>query len=447
MPEVGELSCRRMAMICRSVARRDLLKSSRLARVACSAVCLFLATTILGGDAHSARTNGPAVGAGQSAQVPSVAMENPENRAGNDFRFHRCSLADPGPERVLNDRSHKGANQPDGTSAGCSGTQFKASPPSREDLPGCAPNELGKIMIVMYHDIQSEEKEWVRSRDNFRKDLERFYKEGFVLIKLSSYLRGEIDAPAGKTPLILTFDDATPGQFRFVEKDGKLAPDPGCVVGILLDFYREHPDFGCAATFFIDFPSPFGVPSQVEAKLRFLLENGMEIGNHTYNHRNLRNSPPEQIAEELGRLTRAVKDICGYEVCSLALPFGAYPQHKEVLASGVWEGVEYRNLGVLLVGAEPAPSPFSRHFKPLAIPRIRGSEDELSKWLGYFQRNPSARFVSDGDPSTITVIQDDEKNVDPDRIDGRTVMVYGTAAGHNQSAPPSTSPASSSAGR
>lgn len=408
-------------MVSGGVARRGLDRFWGLTKVAFAVTCMFLATTVLGGDAHGFRADEHTPGAERSS--PELAACT-SNHLMDEPRFYRNSLVDPGYPRVAHARRH-----------------------NREELPRYAPNELGKIMIVMYHDIQSEEKEWVRSRDNFRKDLERFYKEGFVLIKLSSYLRGEIDVPAGKTPLILTFDDATPGQFRFVEKDGKLIPDPGCAVGILLDFYREHPEFGCAATFFIDFPAPFGVPSQVEAKLRFLLENGMEIGNHTYNHRNLRNSPPEQIAEELGKLAAAVKNMCGYEVCSLALPFGAYPQHKEVLASGVWEGVEYRNLGVLLVGAEPAPSPFSKHFKPLAIPRIRGSEEELSKWLGYFQRNPSAKFVSDGDPNTITVIQGEEKNVDPNRTGGRTVIVYNTAAGHNQTAPPSTSPASTSPGR
>ncbi|HHY36019.1 MAG TPA: polysaccharide deacetylase family protein [Firmicutes bacterium] len=426
-----------------SIVPWNLFKVSRRAKVACSVACVFLATTVLGSDTYGARTSEPALGTGQPAQELAV---HTGDRSGDHLRFYRCFLADPGYERASNDRSYKGTNRSNNRSAEGFEALSESSPPGREDLQRCAPNELGKIMIVMYHDIQSEEKEWVRSRDNFRKDLERFYREGFVLIRLSSYLRGEIPVPAGKTPLILTFDDATPGQFRFVERDGELIPDPNCAVGILLDFSRKHPDFGCAATFFIDFPAPFGVPSQVEAKLRFLLENGMEIGNHTYNHRNLRNSPPEQIAEEIGKLTAAVKNICGYEVCSLALPFGAYPQHKEVLASGVWEGVEYRNLGVLLVGAEPAPSPFSKHFKPLAIPRIRGCEDELSKWLEYFRRNPQARFISDGNADTITIAQDDERNIDRDRTGGKTVIVYSTNNGDSKTASPNTSSPSVSPG-
>lgn len=368
--------------------------SFRMARFMWSVVCLLLAAATWGdttGRAHLRGSTGEIGGNPLSVNDPSSSPTAVIAAA----RSSRCCLEEPG----------------SASASVLSG--------------GFVPNELGKVMIVMYHDIQSEEREWVRSRDNFRNDLQRFYEEGFVLVTLSSYLAGEMDVPAGKTPLVLTFDDATPGQFRFIEQDGELVPDPGCAVGILLNFCEQHPEFGCAATFFVDFPAPFGVASQVEAKFRFLLEHGMEIGNHTYNHRNLRNSPPEQIAEELGRLAKTVRDICGYEVCSLALPYGGYPLSADALASGSWEETEYRNLGVLLVGAEPTPSPFSRDFRPLAIPRIRGSEDELSKWLSYFRRNPSARFVSDGDPRTVSVLRGQEDILASERLTDKTVVVRG----------------------
>jgi len=37
------------------------------------------------------------------------------------------------------------------------------------------------------------------------------------------------------------------------------------------------------------------------------------------------------------------------------------------------------------------------------LPRIQAIERELAHWLGYFERNPGERFVSDGDPDTVTV--------------------------------------------
>jgi hypothetical protein len=66
---------------------------------------------------------------------------------------------------------------------------------------------------------------------------------------------------------------------------------------------------------------------------------------------------------------------------------------------------------VLLVGANPAPSPFSNEFDPGAIPRIRtshagwdGTEDfAFSDWMRRFEQNPDTRYVSDGDASTVTV--------------------------------------------
>ncbi|MGI6643388.1 MAG: polysaccharide deacetylase family protein [Bacillota bacterium] len=280
--------------------------------------------------------------------------------------------------------------------------------PDEDQLALLKPNELGKVMIIMYHDVQEKESEWVRSRENFRKDLERFYELGYSLIPLNSYLSGVINVPAGRAPLILTFDDGTPGQLKTIERDGVTVPDPDCAVGILMEFSKEHPEFGHAATFYVDYPTPFGDPYRIKENLDFLIENGMEIGNHTYSHRNLQGVSPDVVAEEIGRLANKIKEISRYETKSLALPYGGYPPSKENLGSGQWDGQDYVNLGVLLVGAEAAPSPFSSKFNPMAIPRIRGSSEELDKWLTYFQEYPERRFVSDGQAGVVTIPREDD---------------------------------------
>lgn len=297
---------------------------------------------------------------------------------------------------------------------------------SQAELDRIKPNELGKVPIIMYHAIGDTDADWERSRDSFRNDLKRFYDLGYSLIPLKDYLTGEISAPAGRAPLVLTFDDATSGQFRMIESelDGTWIPDPECAVGMLLEFSEAHAEFGHAATFFVDFPAPFGDTDRVEENLTFLVEHGMEIGNHTYNHRNLESASPEIVAKEIGSLANKVRELCGYEPISLALPYGGYPKSEEGLASGEWEGQGYTNLGVLLVGAEPAPSPYSSKFSPLAIPRIRGSQDELDKWLGNFERYPEGRFISDGQASTVTVREGEEKNLAPTRVGDREVRTY-----------------------
>ncbi len=302
------------------------------------------------------------------------------------------------------------------------------APMDDDELARLSVNELGKVPIIMYHDVQDYEAEWVRSRSNFRNDLERFYDLGYSLVLLSDYLDGNINVPAGRAPLVLTFDDGTRGQFRMIESDEGLIPDPDCAVGILLEFSRTHPEFGHAATFFVNSGNPFGDPSEVEEKFKFLLENGMEIGNHTRSHENLAYASPEVVAREIGSLANEVRAICGYDTVSLALPYGGYPRSTENLLTGTWDGERYENKGILLVGAEPAPSPFSKKFNPLAVPRIRGSQEELDKWLGEFEKYPNGRFVSDGRSDTVTVSEGSEENLDPDRVGDRTVRAYALPA-------------------
>ena len=48
-------------------------------------------------------------------------------------------------------------------------------------------------------------------------------------------------------------------------------------------------------------------------------------------------------------------------------------------------------------------SPFGRAFDPLRLPRIQAVESDLASWLGYFEKSPQERFVSDGDPATVTI--------------------------------------------
>jgi peptidoglycan/xylan/chitin deacetylase (PgdA/CDA1 family) len=299
-----------------------------------------------------------------------------------------------------------------------------------------SPNELGVVPIIMYHVIGENEAEWVRTPENFRKDLERFYRLGYSLVPLQSYLSGSIDLPAGTSPLAITFDDATAGQFRFitkryVENNGARepfehkVPDPKSAVGILIDFSREHPGFGCAATFFVDYPAPFEVSGEVAGKLNFLLEHGMEIGNHTHNHRDLSNASPDVIRTELGKLSREIYRITGSKPMSLALPYGGYPKDKIAkgyLMAGEYEGTFYENHGVLLVGAEPALSPYHRALNLAAIPRIRGSEEELSKWLIYLDSS-GTRYVSDGKPGAITILEGSEDKVAASFLNGCELVI------------------------
>lgn len=112
------------------------------------------------------------------------------------------------------------------------------------------PNELGEIMILMYHGIGPEESVWQRTPDNFRKDLEYMYQNGYRMISLNDYAKGEIKTEAGYTPIILTFDDGRQNNFSYIEENGKIVIDPDCAIGILEEFKNKYPDFNVTASFF-----------------------------------------------------------------------------------------------------------------------------------------------------------------------------------------------------
>jgi hypothetical protein len=68
----------------------------------------------------------------------------------------------------------------------------------------------------------------------------------------------------------------------------------------------------------------------------------------------------------------------------------------------------------MLVGANPAPSPYASDFDAASIPRIRtsqkpwtGEQDTFSYWFDQLEDNPSSTYVSDGDPNKVTFPESD----------------------------------------
>ena len=271
------------------------------------------------------------------------------------------------------------------------------------------PNELGRVMILEYHKIDYPEERWTRTPENFRRDLETLYAKGYRLINLGDLLDRKIQIPAGTTPVVLTFDDSSPGQFRYVEANGTVQIDPKSAIGILEAFIAEKPDFGRGGTFYV-LPGAskpnrlFNQPEYEGKKLQYLASHGYEIGNHTLWHANLGKYPEAtvraQVAEAQVWIQRHVPD---YKTRTLALPHGVYPPDVSWVLHGSAKGTTYTHDAVLMVAGGPAPSPFSRAFDPVRLPRIQAVERDLAYWLNYFDKNPNERFVSDGDANSVTV--------------------------------------------
>jgi peptidoglycan/xylan/chitin deacetylase (PgdA/CDA1 family) len=269
-------------------------------------------------------------------------------------------------------------------------------------------NELGRVMILEYHKIDYPEERWTRTPENFRRDLETLYARGYRLQSLNGLVEGRITVPAGTTPVVLTFDDSSAGQFRYVDHNGTLEIDPKSGVGVLEAFIKEKPDFGRAATFFVlpGAKAPnnlFNQPEHEGRKLRWLVEQGYELGNHTLWHANLGKYDEATVRAQLADAQVWVqRHVPQYRLRTLALPHGVYPKDVSWALTGTAKGTTYRHEAILMVAGGAAPSPFAKSFDAVRLPRIQAVEHDLKFWLNHFDRTPSDRYISDGNPDTLT---------------------------------------------
>lgn len=303
------------------------------------------------------------------------------------------------------------------------------------------PNEADEIMIVMFHNFVNEFKpskyyngEYTTTFNDFRKLLQTLYDKGYRLVSLKDYLDNNMNVPAGCTPIVFTFDDATRGQFQLVEGNGTLTVDRNTAVGILEEFYKEHPDFGLAGTFYVNLgnDNTFGRTGTLEQRLRYLIDRGFEIGNHTLNHTNLKEvKTADEVQKVIGANEKKMEEIIpGYRMNTFALPFGA-PAGDLVnyVEKGEYQGTGYYNRAVMLVGANPAQPPASKKFNPLKTPRVRAAginrvNADLSWWLEQMDKYPSTRYISDGAVDVVSVPEKYAGNVDREKLNGKKLNIY-----------------------
>lgn len=268
-------------------------------------------------------------------------------------------------------------------------------------------NELGEVPVIMYHQIRSDGGgDYDLTPAEFRRELEQLYRLGYRPVRAVDLATGRLDVPAGKSPVVLAFDDSTKEQLAYLP-NGEINPDTA--VGIMLAFAKRYPDFELAGTFYVN-REPFAGVAEGPEMLSFLVKSGFELGNHTDDHVQFDRKDAVGVQRALVRgkriITSAVPDA---RVRTMALPLGVMPNPASLAVRGRWRGESYRHDGVFLVGAGPAPSPFSRAWRPAAIPRMRtgpwrGGEPDYASgfWLDVLKRNPGRRYVSDGDPSRIS---------------------------------------------
>ncbi|CAA9487131.1 MAG: hypothetical protein AVDCRST_MAG65-1801 [uncultured Solirubrobacteraceae bacterium] len=308
--------------------------------------------------------------------------------------------------------------------------QLRAARAARAD-------ETGRVMVLEYHRIGGDPDfapEWTISAREFRAELEYLRSHDYHPINLRDFVRNEIDAPAGKTPVVLTFDDSSDSQFTLIRRDGEWVPDPDGAVGVLADFHARHPDWPLRGTWFVlpkaDPPNDFfGQPRLVRRKLEYLTGHGMEIGSHTLYHADLATVGPEEVRRQLAlSIVEIRRHLPGYEVTMLGVPFGQYPSDVGLLRSGEWEGNAYAFEAAVEVAGGPSLPPGARGFDPMRIPRVQtgtGPEQSRSVFRA-FERRPRARYRSDGNPDTIAFPKGHASRLDLEALheDGKVFRGY-----------------------
>ena len=268
-------------------------------------------------------------------------------------------------------------------------------------------NEIGVIPVLMHHRLVAKvDSEYDMTPAYFSAELERLHREGYYPVTTLQVARGDLGhVPAGKAPVVLTFDDSSTGQVHYTSTR-QIAPDSA--IGMLIDFAKAHDDFPAVASLYINRdPFALGDPHRV---ISDLVRLGFEVGNHTYDHVPLQ-LPPAKVQQQLGELAAMVTTAApGVTPQTMALPLGVEPSHPALVRRGSWHGTAYTNEAVLLVGANPAHSPFHRDWDPGAVPRIRSSSYQGGKgeflatwWLDQIKHGAITRYVSAGNPGHVTV--------------------------------------------
>ncbi|HTE47700.1 MAG TPA: polysaccharide deacetylase family protein [Gemmatimonadaceae bacterium] len=293
------------------------------------------------------------------------------------------------------------------------GEAARSSAPNltRASLP---PNPTGRIPVLEYHVIGGEKNSlYTRTAASFRADLEDVYKRGYRPITIAQMLDKDFnDVPAGMSPVVFVFDDASPEQFRYVDSNGQLTIDPTSGMGIWVDFAKSHPDWKSRATFCMlnggaSGHNFFGDGTKFQGqkkewrfkKVKWLADQGFELCDHTLWHAKLSSYSDAIVQEQIARNAMGIDSaVAGYRIRTMALPYGLWPKNRPLAWQGSWTDPKtgkahpYKFEAVLEVSGGPARSPNDPQFNAHSITRIEAIGTDIAKTLDRLDRDKT-RFV------------------------------------------------------
>jgi peptidoglycan/xylan/chitin deacetylase (PgdA/CDA1 family) len=299
-------------------------------------------------------------------------------------------------------------------------------------------NELGLVPIVMYHSVgeRSGSRRLTYDRRGlnispatFRKQLALMHRAGWYPVNLRDLMSARVDIPVGKTPVVLTFDDARASQFRMLPNG---SVDPECAVAILEAFAANHPDWPARATFFVlpasaYNPAPFGQAKLAARKIRYLVDRGYEVANHSLSHGWMDRMSESRLRDEVAGAIARIRKLDGRATMdTFAYPYGAAPRSarlREAVRLGERKGLPYQNRCMVIAWGGPA-HPYAHKGLDLdRVPRIGVAPGELEAAVRAL--NERTRYISDGNPAQLTVWRTDARFLSPERADDVRVAWVG----------------------
>lgn len=305
-------------------------------------------------------------------------------------------------------------------------------------------NEMGKVPIMMYHGIHNvassdtaytggnvDKDGYNRTAEAFRSDLEKYYSLGYRMIRLIDYVNGDIDVELGYSPIVLTFDDGASNNIRVtgLDSDGNIIIDPNSAVGILEEFKKKYPEFNVTATFFVN-GTLFNQKEYNEKIVKWLVEHGYDVGNHTESHNDLSSTSIEKTQSVIASVYQKLDSIIPNKYVNIiALPFGKPTsrthQNYPYILEGTSNGYSYTTIAALRVGWEPEVSPYNKNFNITYIKRCRaydnnGREFDIEMVFKNLENN---RFISDGFKDVIT-IKEQDKSLLNESITNKKIVTY-----------------------
>lgn len=142
-----------------------------------------------------------------------------------------------------------------------------------------------------------------------------------------------------------------------------------------MQFAKDFDLFKPRASFYVIRDVPFYDKNSAEEKIDILYENGMEVGNHTFNHLHFGEMDnAEDVQKAIASEDKVIKSFSKEEYFTdvLALPYGDPPKKEflHLLEEGSYDGHSYKNRAIVYVKQKLALSPFDPEFDPMEIQRL-----------------------------------------------------------------------------